>query len=105
MSKELPPPGGGWDVEGMLRRRRINADKKAAAPEQPEQPKRADAPVRAGGMDRRSWYMAKQTADALAAVVEDLHFATRKPKHVVLSELVAVALEHQAEVERRLLGE
>jgi len=105
MSKELPPPGGGWDVEGMLRRRRIKADEEAAAPAEPEQAKRAAAPARGGGMDRRSWYMAKQTADALAAVVEDLHFATRKPKHVVLSELVAVALEHQAEVERRLLGE
>lgn len=55
-------------------------------------------------MDRRSWYMAKQTADALAAVVEDLHYTTRQPKHVVLSAVVSVALEHQAEVERRLMG-
>lgn len=104
MSKDLPPPGAGRDIEAMLRRRRVQAED--AAPVPPVEPKQA-APGRSqgGGMDRRSWYMAKQTADALAAVVEDLHYATRKPKHVVLSELVAVALEQRAEVERRLLGE
>lgn len=103
MSKQLPPPGGGRDIEAMLRRRRVQTDDEAPPVEPKPQP--AAAAPRGGGMDRRSWYMAKQTADALAAVVEDLHYATRKPKHVVLSELVAVALEHQAEVERRLKGE
>ncbi|MFJ9799862.1 hypothetical protein [Streptomyces sp. NPDC101145] len=52
-------------------------------------------------MDRRSWYMPKQTADALAEVVEELHFETRQPKYVVLSELIAMALEqHEAAVQR-----
>jgi len=52
-------------------------------------------------MDRRSWYMPKDSADALAAAVEELHYATRRPKHVVMAALVAVALEHLGEVEQR----
>lgn len=53
-------------------------------------------------MDRRSWYMPRETADALAAAVEDLHYATRQPKHAILAALVAAALEHTNEVRKRL---
>jgi hypothetical protein len=53
-------------------------------------------------MDRRSWYMPKATADALADAVEDLHFDTRRPKHEVLRALVEVALEHRSEARSRL---
>ncbi|WP_411132721.1 hypothetical protein [Streptomyces sp. 030-HV] len=56
-------------------------------------------------MDRRSWYMPKETAQALAAAVDDLHHTTRLPKHLVLAELVAVALDHLPEVAGRLRGE
>lgn len=68
----------------------------------------APAPPRPRGkpsdaiMDRRSWYMSKAVADALAEEVDELHFATRKPKHTVLAELIAVALEHRAEALARL---
>lgn len=55
-------------------------------------------------MDRRSWYMPKSTADALADAVEDLHFGTRRPKHEVLRALVEVALEHRGEAQSRLEG-
>jgi len=48
--------------------------------------------------------MPRATADALAAVVEDLHFDTRRPKHEVLRALVEVALEHQGEARARLEG-
>lgn len=53
-------------------------------------------------MDRRSWYMPKQTADALADAVETLHYETRQPKHAVLAELVAVALENLPDIQQRL---
>lgn len=53
-------------------------------------------------MDRRSWYMPKETADVLAAAVEELHWETRQPKHVVLKALIDTALAHRAEVVRRL---
>lgn len=55
-------------------------------------------------MDRRSWYMPAESAAALAAAVDDLHYATRQPKHAVLAALLAVALEHQDEARERLQG-
>jgi hypothetical protein len=56
-------------------------------------------------MDRRSWYMPKSSADALADAVEDLHFDTRRPKHEVLRALVEVALAHRGEAAAKLKGE
>lgn len=53
-------------------------------------------------MDRRSWYMPKESADALAAALDELHFTTRQPKHVVMAALVAVALEQLPAVEQRV---
>ncbi|MFD6725745.1 hypothetical protein ACWHA6_37815 [Streptomyces anthocyanicus] len=53
-------------------------------------------------MDRRSWYMPKESAQALAAAVDDLHHTARLPKHLVLAELVAVALDNLPEVTARL---
>ncbi|MDX3064017.1 hypothetical protein PV518_17810 [Streptomyces sp. ND04-05B] len=54
------------------------------------------------GMDRRSWYMPQASADALADIVDDLHYATRQPKHEVLRVLVDVALEHRSDITQRL---
>lgn len=53
-------------------------------------------------MDRRSWYMPKATAERLAEAVEELHFTTRQPKHVVLAALIGVALERIPEVEKNI---
>jgi hypothetical protein len=53
-------------------------------------------------MQHRSWYLAADVAERLAAAVDDLHFTTRKPKHAVLSAAVAVALKHRDEIEARL---
>lgn len=68
------------------------------------------APVRRYGagmpspppMAHRSWYLAADVAERLAAVVDDIHFATRRPKHEVLGAAVAVALEHRDDIEARL---
>jgi hypothetical protein len=49
-------------------------------------------------MDTRSWYMLRSTADQLGEVVDDLHFQTRLPKHVIMAALVNVVSRHQAEV-------
>ena len=57
-----------------------------------------DAPV----MSRRSWYMDATVADELAAAVDAIHFATRRPKHEVLAAAVAVALKHKSDIEARL---
>lgn len=56
-------------------------------------------------MDRRSWYMPKETADALAAALEELHWSTRQPKHVIMAALVTAALEQLPAVEQRIKGE
>jgi hypothetical protein len=53
-------------------------------------------------MRRRSWYLPADVSDRLAAVVDELHYATRRPKHAVLAELVGVAVDHRAEIEARL---
>lgn len=53
-------------------------------------------------MDRRSWYMPKASADALASVVDDLYFATRRPKHEILAALVDAAVAARSDVQARL---
>jgi len=50
-------------------------------------------------MTMRSWYMPKASADRLAALVDDVHFATRLPKHLVIAAVVNVLDRHRAEVE------
>lgn len=50
----------------------------------------------------RSWYLDTRTADQLAAAVDDIHHATRRPKHEVLAAAVTVALEHRDDIEARL---
>jgi hypothetical protein len=49
--------------------------------------------------------MPAATADALAAAVDDLHYATRRPKGDVLTALIAVALAHQDEAHQRLAAQ
>jgi hypothetical protein len=77
----------------------------------PDRPARADKPANpgevaarekpaaAGEMTMRSWYMPKASADRLAALVDDVHFATRLPKHLIMGALVNVIDRHRAEVE------
>jgi len=55
-------------------------------------------------MRRRTVYIAADIADRLDAVVDDIHYATRRPKHEVLAAAVAVALDHRADIEARLAG-
>jgi len=56
-------------------------------------------PSAAGDMTMRSWYMPKASADRLAALVDDVHFATRLPKHLIMGALVNVIDRHRDEVE------
>lgn len=77
----------------------------------PDRPARADKPAKAaepaapaktpaaGDMTMRSWYMPKASADRLAGLVDDVHFATRLPKHLIMGAVVNVLDRHRAEVE------
>jgi hypothetical protein len=50
-------------------------------------------------MTMRSWYMPKASADRLAGLVDDVHFATRLPKNLIMGAVVNVIDRHRAEVE------
>lgn len=76
----------------------------ATTPDRPDKParySRTPEPARAAAADMtmRSWYMPKASADRLAALVDDVHFATRLPKHLIMGALVNVIDRHRAEVE------
>jgi hypothetical protein len=73
----------------------------AAEPAEQAPPAAAAAPKASpvGDMTMRSWYMPKASADRLAAVVDDVHFATRLPKHLIMGALVNVVDRHRDEVE------
>jgi len=47
----------------------------------------------------RSWYMPKASVERLAALVDDVHFATRLPKHLIMGALVNVVDRHREEIE------
>ena len=53
-------------------------------------------------MRHRSFYMRSDVVDRLAEAVDDLHYATRRPRHEILAALVGVSLDHRAEIEARL---
>jgi hypothetical protein len=73
-----------------------------AKPDRAAKPAEQAAPAQAssgGDMTMRSWYMPKASADRLAALVDDVHFATRLPKHLIIGAVVNVIDRHRAEVE------
>src|SRR5919109_5407 len=72
---------------------------KPARQSAPEPAPAKPAPAVAGDMTMRSWYMPKASADRLAGLVDDVHFATRLPKHLIMGALVNVIDRHRAEVE------
>src|SRR5699024_4357496 len=53
-------------------------------------------------MTRRSWYADAEAVAALAAAVDDIHHATRVPKHEVVSELFQAAVAAAPRVEKKL---
>ncbi len=73
-----------------------DAAPRAAPAEMAEAPARSPA---VGGMTMRSWYMPKGSADQLAALVDDIHFAARLPKHLIMGAAVNVLGRHRDEIE------
>jgi hypothetical protein len=63
--------------------------------------KSADPPA----MSRRSWYAEQDAVEALAAAVEEVHFATRVPKHTIVSELFRAAAAAAPKVQKKLSHE
>lgn len=116
--KELPPPTGGDDLTALLRSRHVpvlppekpinpptevvNSGLPPSPPESWPAVTPATRVRRAPEMDRRSWYMPKTSADALAELVEGLFWETKQPKHAVLAALVEELVKHRAEVVTKL---
>lgn len=102
-------PGQRKTLGALVDQGRQELDEPAAAP--PSRPDRSARPARPAGpavteqpspaadMTMRSWYMPKASADRLAALVDDVHFATRLPKHLIMGAVVNVIDRHRAEVE------
>jgi hypothetical protein len=51
---------------------------------------------------RRSWYTSTEAADAFTAAVDDIHHATRVPKHEVVAALMKAAVARASDVEKQL---
>lgn len=99
MSKNpLPPPDGG-SLRAAIGR--VVAPSVPAARPQPAAPAATTGPE----MDKRSWYMRRDTADKLAELVTELHFATRLPRHVILGAMVETMEANLAQVRDRLARE
>lgn len=105
--KNLPPPDD--DGLGVALRRRLTRDEEPATSGDTSRTDRTSrtgarsaSPARPPATVRRSWYMPASSAEALARAIDDLHYATRRPKHEVIAALVAVALEHAEDARARL---
>jgi hypothetical protein len=75
---------------------------RADKPARPDKAAESAVPEKAAAtadMTMRSWYMPRTSADRLAALVDDVHYATRLPKHVIMGALVNVIDRHRDEVE------
>ncbi|WP_017541971.1 hypothetical protein [Nocardiopsis halophila] len=65
----------------------------APAPSAPSAPQKEEPEK-----TRRSWYVERDAAEAFQAAVDDVHHATRRPKHEVASLLLRAAAERADEV-------
>jgi len=88
----LPPSDD--DIEPEVTRETVAAQKRAEA----AAARRREAEAKT----RRSWYTSTAAADAFSAAVDDIHHATRVPKHLVVAALLEAAVEQAGDVERRL---
>jgi hypothetical protein len=87
----LPPED---DDEPEVTRDVVEAQRRAA--------EKAKREVLRESKTRRSWYTSTAAADAFTAAVDDIHFATRVPKHEVVAALMMVAVEKAPTVQKRL---
>lgn len=108
--KKTEPDMGGlqddWNRVAQLRQENAppaptTSPEPAPAPQADPAAKSADSPA----MSRRSWYAEQDAVEALAKTVEELHFATRAPKHQVVSELFRAAVAAAPKVQKKLSHE
>lgn len=102
MSKKTLPPLDASDLTAVLRERHKDPvpGQTKPTPAALDEASSTPTPTTASStgstkqeMTRRSWYMRTSVSDALAELVDELHFQTRLPKHEILSELIAGAID------------
>lgn len=109
--KSAPDMGGlkdDWNRVARLRQEEHAAPAEPAPATAPDCKSASSSAARsasAPAMSRRSWYAEKEAVDALAAAVEELHFATRVPKHTIVSELFRAAAAAAPKVHKKLSHE
>lgn len=93
-----------WGKLAAIRKSAHGQEETQAPPPAPKTPKAEPAPAAAAStsMTRRSWYASADAAEELARVVDDIHHATRAPKHEVVSELFRAAVAAAPRVQKKL---
>jgi len=91
---QFTPPPADDDDEPEVTREAVDRERKAAAA-------KARAAQRTT-KTRRSWYTSVSSADAFQAAVDDIHHATRVPKHEVVAALLEAAVAQSDRVQRKL---
>ncbi|GAB2778243.1 hypothetical protein [Streptomyces daliensis] len=87
MPERMLPPPEDDDEETEVSRRKVAAERRREESEE---------------MTRRSWYASKESVNLFQATVDDLHFETRLPKHIVVGALLEAAVQSLPRVQRRL---
>ncbi|WP_097870344.1 hypothetical protein [Streptomyces sp. rh34] len=89
-----PPPDDDDDDEPEVTRESIERERRARM--------EAERAASRTAMTRRSWYTRTTAADAFQAVVDDIHHATRTPKHEVVAALLEAAVKQSDRVRNKL---
>lgn len=112
-ASSTPDMGGLADDWGKMTAMRQSEHAQEQTEEAPEPARKTAPPARPGpktepkattgtAMTRRSWYASADAAEELARVVDDIHHATRAPKHQVVTELFLAAVAAAPRVEEKL---
>ena len=96
---QTPDPAPAPSLNRTDRSDRPDSSAKPARPAEAAKPAEPAAAKPAADMTMRSWYMPKASAERLAALVDDVHFATRLPKHLIMGAIVNVVDRHRDEIE------
>lgn len=95
-TKFLPDPEEAEEILPEVTPEALAAQKRAEAAAARRRQREAETKT------RRSWYTTADAADAFSAAVDDIHHATRVPKHAVVAALMQAAVDQASRVERDL---
>lgn len=89
-----PPPNDDDDDEPEVSRASVERERRRRQAAEKEAARQS--------MTRRSWYTRTAVADSFQAAVDDIHHATRVPKHEVVAALLEAAVAQAGRVQQTL---